>query len=333
MSSSRDLRRLVNGLSLIAKEILNRSQSLQKARNGDIQSLISSSVKKAVVSATDLAGITKGKVREFSKPVPKETVVYFSDSSKTASSESAPVEKPDLESNVEVLGGETRREAVDLEKTRECNAGNARELDVAMEEVEGKVLGSENLREVDAGIGTKLEDLREDGVGKDRDFEVLEENRGDKVVLPAKRRRPRERRVPSTPFSRALGFAGLGAGLAWGTIQESAKRIVYGTPDSQDKQSALSPFLSEQNAERLALALCRMRGAALKLGQMLSIQDESLVPAPILSALDIVRQGADVMPRSQLNPVLDNELGSDWSSKLECFDYEPLAAASIGQVI
>ncbi|XXG87489.1 hypothetical protein AAC387_Pa11g2162 [Persea americana] len=332
MSSSRDLRRLVNGLSLIAKEILNRSQSLQKARNGDIQSLISSSVKKAVVSATDLAGITKGKVREFSKPAPKETVVYFSDSSKTATSESAPVEKPDLESNVEVLGGETRREAVDLEKTRECNAGNARELDVAMEEVEGKVLGSENLREVDAGLGTKLEDLREDGVGKDRDFEVLEENRGDKVVLPAKRRRPRERRVPSTPFSRALGFAGLGAGLAWGTIQESAKRIVYGTPDSQDKQSALSPFLSEQNAERLALALCRMRGAALKLGQMLSIQDESLVPAPILSALDIVRQGADVMPRSQLNPVLDSELGSDWSSKLECFDYEPLAAASIGQV-
>lgn len=75
----------------------------------------------------------------------------------------------------------------------------------------------------------------------------------------------------------------MGAGLAWGTIQESAKRIVYGTPDSQDKQSALSPFLSEQNAERLALALCRMRGAALKLGQMLSIQDESLVPAPVTS--------------------------------------------------
>lgn len=73
----------------------------------------------------------------------------------------------------------------------------------------------------------------------------------------------------------------MGAGLAWGTIQESAKRLVYGTPISQDKQSAVSPFLSDKNAERLALALCRMRGAALKLGQMLSIQDESLVPAPV----------------------------------------------------
>lgn len=80
-------------------------------------------------------------------------------------------------------------------------------------------------------------------------------------------------------------FAGLGAGLAWGTIQESAKRIVFGMPNTNEKQSVLSPFLSEKNAERLALALCRMRGAALKLGQMLSIQDESLVPAPVLALL------------------------------------------------
>ncbi|PIA60600.1 hypothetical protein AQUCO_00300238v1 [Aquilegia coerulea] len=65
---------------------------------------------------------------------------------------------------------------------------------------------------------------------------------------------------------------------------------------------------------------------------MLSIQDESLVPAPILAALNMVRQGADVMPRSQLNQVLDAELGPDWTSKLQCFDYKPLAAASIGQV-
>lgn len=56
---------------------------------------------------------------------------------------------------------------------------------------------------------------------------------------------------------------------------------MFGTPDSANNQNVVSPFLSEQNAERLALALCRMRGAALKLGQMLSIQDESLVPAPV----------------------------------------------------
>ncbi|KAF5197867.1 Atypical kinase coq8b protein [Thalictrum thalictroides] len=147
-------------------------------------------------------------------------------------------------------------------------------------------------------------------------------------IVPVNRRTLRERKVPSTPISRALGFASLGAELLWGTIQESGKRVLYGNTDSEHK----SVVLSEQNAQRLALALCRMRGAALKIGQMLSIQDESLVPAPILAALEMVRQGADVMPRSQLNQVLDTELGPDWTSKLQCFDYEPLAAASIGQV-
>lgn len=33
-----------------------------------------------------------------------------------------------------------------------------------------------------------------------------------------------------------------------------------------------SPFLTEENAERIVNTLCRVRGAALKLGQMLSIQ-------------------------------------------------------------
>lgn len=57
------------------------------------------------------------------------------------------------------------------------------------------------------------------------------------------------------------------------------------------------------------------------------------MPSQILQALEIVRQGADRMPKNQLNQVLDAELGSDWSSKLTSFDYEPLAAASIGQVM
>lgn len=96
-----------------------------------------------------------------------------------------------------------------------------------------------------------------------------------------KKRKVRERRVPSTPIGRVMGFAGLGAGLAWGTFQESARRIWGGQGSTAPGQAMLSPFLTADNAERLALALCRMRGAALKVGQMLSIQDESIVPRPV----------------------------------------------------
>ncbi|EFN54887.1 hypothetical protein CHLNCDRAFT_24033, partial [Chlorella variabilis] len=93
-----------------------------------------------------------------------------------------------------------------------------------------------------------------------------------------------------------------------------------------------SSWLTEDNAERLANALCRMRGAALKLGQMLSIQDENVLPPQFQAALERVRAGADVMPRRQLQQVLVSELGEDWEQQVAEFDYQPLAAASIGQV-
>lgn len=305
MSSFNHIGRLLSGISLVAKEIAKRSKALE---TGDFETLIASTAKKALVSATDLSGLTKGKVREFSPPRLNGSVAYFNNSPDLAA-ESTPAE-----SQLPIGDNGKESSASDGVVTPSVS-------------FQDKILEEKRISKEEIG------DLDRDNKGH--------AGAGEVAVVPAetvapppvvKRRKPRERRVPSSPFTRALGFAGLGAGLAWGTVQESAKRLVFGTPSSQDKQSAYSPFLSDKNAERLALALCRMRGAALKIGQMLSIQDESLVPAPILAALDIVRQGADVMPKSQLNQVLDAELGADWSTKLTSFDYEPIAAASIGQV-
>ncbi|MBA0877420.1 hypothetical protein Goshw_014084 [Gossypium schwendimanii] len=307
MSSLNQLGRLVNGLSLIAREVAKRSQTIEHAKNGDLENLISSSLKNALVSATDLTGLTKGKVREFSKPRPKDSVLYFN-----STNDGGGEDVLNSSSNDIARASLTNDETVDSDKGVSNN---------------GQTIPQERI--VNDGLETQCESISDNKRYADGG-EVVKT--AAEATVPVKRRRPRERKVPATTFSRAFGFAALGAGLAWGTVQESAKRLVYGSPNSNEKQSAVSPFLSEKNAERLALALCRMRGAALKLGQMLSIQDESLVPAPILAALDIVRQGADVMPRSQLNQVLDAELGPGWSTKLTSFDYEPLAAASIGQV-
>ncbi|KAH1081149.1 hypothetical protein J1N35_020910 [Gossypium stocksii] len=307
MSSLNQVGRLVNGLSLIAKEFAKRSQTIEHAKNGDLETLISSSLKNALVSATDLTGLTKGKIREFSKPRPKDSVVYFN-----STNDGRGEDIVNCSSNDIARASLTNDETVDSDKGVSNNGQTIPQERIVNDGLETECESiSDNKRHVDGGEVVKT---------------------AAEATVPMKRRRPRERKVPATTFSRAFGFAALGAGLAWGTVQESAKRLVYGSPNSNEKQSAVSPFLSEKNAERLALALCRMRGAALKLGQMLSIQDESLVPAPILAALDIVRQGADVMPRSQLNQVLDAELGPGWSTKLTSFDYEPLAAASIGQV-
>jgi aarF domain-containing kinase len=52
----------------------------------------------------------------------------------------------------------------------------------------------------------------------------------------------------------------------------------------------------------------------------------------VQKALERVRQGADVMPRRQLEKVLVSELGHDWQARVAEFEWQPRAAASIGQV-
>ena len=144
----------------------------------------------------------------------------------------------------------------------------------------------------------------------------------------------RIRRVPETPLSRFFSFASLGAGLAAGAAFETARRTL--TPSNQSSsvpsENVYSSFITPSNATRLANTLSRMRGAALKLGQMLSIQDSSIIPPALLEALERVRQSADVMPASQLTRVLTQELGDGWRERVIEFDDAPFAAASIGQV-
>ena len=120
------------------------------------------------------------------------------------------------------------------------------------------------------------------------------------------------------------GFGSLGVRMAFGAVGDSAFRALSG----ETKTSSIS----DANAERLAEALCRMRGAALKLGQMLSLQDDGMLPSPLAKALDRVKQAADYMPKHQLEKQLVQQLGPEWREKLSEFDYIPIAAASIGQV-
>ena len=73
-------------------------------------------------------------------------------------------------------------------------------------------------------------------------------------------------------------------------------------------------------------------GAALKIGQMLSIQDKSLINPQISKIFERVQQSADYMPNWQIIQVLTEEFGSNWSENFSEFDQKPFAAASIGRV-
>lgn len=66
----------------------------------------------------------------------------------------------------------------------------------------------------------------------------------------------------------------MAAGLGVGAIGSMVRRSVG--LEQTSSQSSLSPYLSKANAERIVDTLCKVRGAALKLGQMISIQDNFL---------------------------------------------------------
>ncbi|KAI5820032.1 aarF domain-containing kinase [Pyronema omphalodes] len=132
--------------------------------------------------------------------------------------------------------------------------------------------------------------------------------------------------VPSSRFGRLFHYGGLAAGMAWGAASESVRRVAGGAGDA-----ATSVMFSERNVERLVEKLSRMRGAALKLGQMMSIQD-NMLPAPLLEVLARVQDAADYMPASQRDQVLVANLGENWRELFAEFEEVPMAAASIGQV-
>ncbi|XP_014672018.1 PREDICTED: aarF domain-containing protein kinase 4-like isoform X2 [Priapulus caudatus] len=146
--------------------------------------------------------------------------------------------------------------------------------------------------------------------------------------------RSREKKVPDSRIERLASYGGLAVGLSAGAIAEVTRRslgLSQGAP-STGAIFGSSPFLSEANAERIVATLCKVRGAALKLGQMLSIQDNVFISPQLQTIFARVRQGADFMPEWQMKKVLTKELGTDWATKLKSFETRPFAAASIGQV-
>jgi len=113
---------------------------------------------------------------------------------------------------------------------------------------------------------------------------------------------------------------------ALGGLWEKARRVAGATAGPG------SALLTGKSAERLARRLSRLRGAAMKLGQLLSLEGDDLLPPEVARALAPLRADAEAMPDAQLRRVLARNLGKGWRDLFLEFDFEPLAAASIGQV-
>lgn len=133
--------------------------------------------------------------------------------------------------------------------------------------------------------------------------------------------------VPNSRFSRFARLGSLAGGVAGGMLAEGARQLAEGKrPRAQDM------LLTPGNTRRVADQLAQLRGAAMKVGQVLSMDAGDLLPAELADMLAQLRSQASSMPMSQLVQVLESNWGKGWNKQFSQFSFEPLAAASIGQV-
>ncbi|MDK9772650.1 AarF/ABC1/UbiB kinase family protein [Vibrio sp. B181a] len=137
----------------------------------------------------------------------------------------------------------------------------------------------------------------------------------------------KERSLPTHRISRFSKFASLATRVAGNVIAEGTKQIAKG-----NKPKAKDLLLTPQNIARLTDQLAHLRGAAMKLGQMLSMDAGDVLEPELADILSRLRSNADPMPAKQLNGVMENALGTNWKTEFLSFNFKPIASASIGQV-
>ncbi|HHX8536378.1 TPA: ABC1 kinase family protein [Vibrio alginolyticus] len=137
----------------------------------------------------------------------------------------------------------------------------------------------------------------------------------------------KERSLPTHRISRFSKFASLATRVAGNVIAEGTKQIAKG-----NKPKAKDLLLTPQNIARLTDQLAHLRGAAMKLGQMLSMDAGDVLEPELADILSRLRSNADPMPAKQLNAVMESSLGTNWKAEFLSFNFKPIASASIGQV-
>ena len=137
----------------------------------------------------------------------------------------------------------------------------------------------------------------------------------------------RYRKVPSARLSRLAGFGQLAGGVAGGMLAEGVRRLARG-----ERPHLSDLLLTPGNALCATEQLSRLRGAAMKLGQMISLDAGDMLPAELTAILARLRDAAHFMPPAQLNQVLVAQWGAGWRQRFTSFETTPMAAASIGQV-
>jgi predicted unusual protein kinase regulating ubiquinone biosynthesis (AarF/ABC1/UbiB family) len=133
--------------------------------------------------------------------------------------------------------------------------------------------------------------------------------------------------IPTSLHGRSLKLGGMVTRSVWRRVLLA----VRSTFASREQQAALKSRYHMQLAEEATETMGNMKGAFMKLGQIMSFAMESL-PENARSMLERLQMDAPPMAFSIAKDVIEQDLGKPLSELFRSVDEEPLAAASIGQV-
>lgn len=133
--------------------------------------------------------------------------------------------------------------------------------------------------------------------------------------------------LPSGRLNRFTRLGSMTAGIAGNMALQALGEVGRGTrPDIRRL------LMTPGNIRRITDELARMRGAAMKVGQLISLDAGDVLPRELADIMARLRDQAHFMPPKQQKQVLARAWGPDWLRAFRRFDVRPIAAASIGQV-
>src|SRR5262245_57058414 len=142
----------------------------------------------------------------------------------------------------------------------------------------------------------------------------------------------RDDQIPTSRVRRSAKVGGMAAGQ---TMRQAGTRVANVARSEEGRQRALEKRHIEA-AEQIVTALGTMKGAAMKLGQVMSFLDVGLVPEEYRDEfqrkLGELRDAAPKVRFSDMRKVIESELDASIEETFAAFEHQPIAAASIGQV-
>jgi predicted unusual protein kinase regulating ubiquinone biosynthesis (AarF/ABC1/UbiB family) len=139
-------------------------------------------------------------------------------------------------------------------------------------------------------------------------------------------------RIPTSRIARSARVSSLAAGQAARHLGTRAANVTR----SEEKRQAALERRHLEAAEQIVAALGTMKGAAMKLGQVMSFLDVGLVPEEhreeFQRKLGQLRDAAPKVRFGDMRKVIEHELDGPLDEAFAEFDEDPIAAASIGQV-